>query len=132
ISILKDAASASIYGSRAANGVVLITTKRGKSDQISINYNNYIGWQAPTNMPEIVNALDHMLLTNEAYVNTGRTPLYTDQMIEGYRDQNGVSSDAYPNTDWQEQTITGNGLQQSHFLTIDGGTQKVRMLTSFG
>ena len=132
ISVLKDAASSSIYGSRAANGVILITTKRANVDQVGISYNNYIGWQNPTNMPDIVDALDHMLLTNEAYVNTGRTPLYSSSLIEQYRAQNGVSSDAYPNTDWQKETLTGSGLQQSHFLTVQGGTNKVRLLGSFG
>jgi TonB-linked SusC/RagA family outer membrane protein len=132
ISILKDAASASIYGSRAANGVILVTTKRAVADQINISYNNYIGWQEATNMPELVNALDHMLLTNEAYVNTGRTPLYSDALIQKYREQNSLSSDLYPNTDWQKETLTGSGLQQSHFLTIQGGTRKVKLLGSFG
>ncbi|HMI02052.1 MAG TPA: TonB-dependent receptor plug domain-containing protein, partial [Pedobacter sp.] len=74
ISILKDAASSSIYGSRAANGVILVTTKRANNDQVSISYNNYIGLQDPTNMPKLVNALDYMLLITEAYANTGRTP----------------------------------------------------------
>lgn len=132
ISVLKDAASSSIYGSRAANGVILITTKRANADQIGISYNNYIGWQNPTNMPDIVNALDHMLLTNEAYVNTGRTPLYAPALIEQYRAQNGVGSDAFPDTDWQKETLTGSGLQQSHFLNVQGGTNKVRLLGSFG
>lgn len=132
ISVLKDAASSSIYGSRAANGVILITTKRAKADLVSISYNNYIGWQNPTNMPKLVNGLDYMLLINEAYVNTGRTPLYSDALVQKYREQNGVSSDLYPNTDWQKETLTGSGLQQSHFLTIQGGTQKVKMLGSFG
>ena len=132
VSILKDAASSSIYGSRAANGVILITTKRANADQVGISYNNYIGWQDPTNMPKLVNALDYMLLINEAYANTGRTPLYSDALIQKYREQNGVSSDLYPNTDWQKETLTGSGLQQSHFLTIQGGTQKVKLLGSFG
>ncbi|KRT14529.1 hypothetical protein ASU31_19080 [Pedobacter ginsenosidimutans] len=132
VSILKDAASSSIYGSRAANGVILITTKRAVADQVNVSYNNYIGWQEATNMPNLVNALDHMLLTNEAYVNTGRTPLYSEALIQKYREQGGVSSDLYPNTDWQKETLTGSGLQQSHFLTIQGGTQKVRLLGSFG
>ena len=132
ISILKDAASSSIYGSRAANGVILVTTKRANNNEVSISYNNYIGWQDPTNMPKLVNALDYMLLINEAYANTGRTPLYADALIEEYREQNGVSSDLYPNTDWQKETLTGSGLQQSHFLTIQGGTPKVKLLGSFG
>lgn len=132
ISILKDAASSSIYGSRAANGVILITTKRASADQIGVSYNNYLGWQNPTNMPDVVNAIDHMLLTNEAYVNTGRTPLYAASLIEQYSAQNGVASDAFPDTDWQKETLTGSGLQQSHFLNVQGGTNKVRLLGSFG
>jgi TonB-linked SusC/RagA family outer membrane protein len=132
ISILKDAASASIYGSRAANGVILITTKRGSGKKISINYNSYAGWQRPTNMPDVVSGLDHMLLMNEAYTNVGRTQLYPNDLIEQYRAQNGVSSDKYPNTDWQKQVLTGSGFQQSHFLTINGGSDNIRVFTSVG
>ncbi|PRD47446.1 SusC/RagA family TonB-linked outer membrane protein [Sphingobacterium haloxyli] len=132
VSILKDAASASIYGSRAANGVILITTKRGVGDKVSISYNNYFGWQSPTNMPDIVNALDHMSLTNEAYTNVGSSPLYSEELMDAYRAQGNGSSDLYPNTDWQKESLTGSGFQQSHFLTINGGTDKVKMLASFG
>ncbi|MBE8714460.1 SusC/RagA family TonB-linked outer membrane protein [Sphingobacterium hungaricum] len=132
VSILKDAASSSIYGSRAANGVILVTTKRGAGDKISISYNNYFGWQNPTNMPEIVNALDHMLLTNEAYTNVGSSPLYPEDILEAYRLQGSGSSDQYPNTDWQKESLLGNGFQQSHFVTINGGTNNVKMLASLG
>jgi len=132
ISILKDAASASIYGSRAANGVILVTTKRGSGKKIGINYNSYAGWQRPTNMPDVVNALDHMLLMNEAYTNVGRSQLYPNDLIEQYRTQGGVSSDKYPNTDWQKQVLTGSGFQQSHFLTVDGGSENIRVFTSVG
>jgi TonB-linked SusC/RagA family outer membrane protein len=131
ISILKDAASASIYGSRAANGVILVTTKRG-GKQTGITYNGYSGWQKATNMPQTVSALDYMLLLNEAYVNVGRTPLYSDALVQQYRAQNGVSTDQYPNTDWQKKVLIGSGFQQSHFLTVNGGSEKVRMLTSVG
>ncbi|MGB3103984.1 SusC/RagA family TonB-linked outer membrane protein [Sphingobacterium siyangense] len=132
ISILKDAASASIYGSRAANGVILVTTKRGSSDKVAIAYNNYFGWQSATNMPKIVNALDHMLLTNEAYTNVGASPLYPEDIIAAYRSQGNGSSDEYPNTDWQKESLQGNGFQQSHFVTVNAGTNKVKMLTSVG
>ncbi|MEJ5960649.1 SusC/RagA family TonB-linked outer membrane protein [Pedobacter immunditicola] len=131
VSILKDAASASIYGSRAANGVILVTTKRG-STEIGINYNNYLGWQSPTNMPKVVNALDHMSLMNEAYTNVGRTPLYANALLEQYHAQGGVSSDEFPNTGWQDAVLTGSGFQQSHFVTVNGGSEKVRMLASAG
>ena len=132
ISILKDAASSSIYGSRAANGVILITTKRGSGKKISISYNSYAGWQKPTNMPDVVNALDHMLLMNEAYTNVGRTQLYSNDLIEQYRTQNGTSSDKYPNTNWQKEVLTGSGFQQSHFLTVNGGSENIKVLTTVG
>ncbi|GAB3806663.1 TonB-dependent receptor [Spirosoma humi] len=132
ITVLKDAASASIYGSRAANGVILVTTKRAKANRISMSYNNYIGWQTPTNMPKMANAIDHMLLTNEAYVNVGRAPLYSDGLINKYRTEGATNRDLYPDTDWQREVLTGSGLQQSHFFSINGGSEKIRFLTSAG
>ncbi|RCR68435.1 SusC/RagA family TonB-linked outer membrane protein [Larkinella punicea] len=132
VSVLKDAASSSIYGSRAANGVILITTKRAKGNRISVNYNNYIGWQTPTNLPKMANAIDHMLLTNEAYVNVGRSPLYSDDLIQKYRTEGASNRDLYPDTDWQKEVLTGSGLQQSHFVSINGGSDKIRFLTSVG
>ncbi|WP_400263175.1 SusC/RagA family TonB-linked outer membrane protein [Sphingobacterium sp. SG20118] len=132
ISILKDAASASIYGSRAANGVILVTTKRGNSEKVAISYNNYFGWQSASNMPKIVNALDHMLLTNEAYTNVGASALYPEDIIKAYQAQGNGSSDEYPNTDWQKESLQGNGFQHSHFLTVNAGTNNVKMLTSVG
>ncbi|GAB3959726.1 TonB-dependent receptor [Spirosoma harenae] len=132
ITVLKDAASASIYGSRAANGVILVTTKRAKANRISMSYNNYIGWQTPTNLPKMANAIDHMLLTNEAYVNVGRAPLYSDDLINKYRTEGATNRDLYPDTDWQREVLTGSGLQQSHFFSINGGSDKIRFLTSAG
>nr|WP_293841225.1 TonB-dependent receptor [uncultured Arsenicibacter sp.] len=132
ISVLKDAASSSIYGSRAAGGVILVTTKRAKSNRISVNYNNYVGLQTPTNLPKMANAVDHMLLTNEAYVNVGRAPLYSDDLIQKYRTEGAANRDLYPDTDWQKAVLTGSGLQQSHFLSINGGSERIRFLTSIG
>ncbi|MGC9355268.1 MAG: carboxypeptidase-like regulatory domain-containing protein, partial [Mariniphaga sp.] len=99
VSILKDAASSSIYGSRAANGVILVTTKRGQQDKLSISYNGYAGTQQPTYLPDMVGAIDHMLLTNEAYVNVGKSPLYSEEYIEEYRQGMASNPDRYPDTD---------------------------------
>ncbi|WP_176146084.1 TonB-dependent receptor [Parapedobacter luteus] len=132
ITVLKDAASASIYGSRAANGVILITTKRGSREGLTVNYNSYVGWQRPTDMPKIVNAIDHMELINEAYTNTGRSPLFTEQFIEEYKTQGASNRDRYPDTDWQDVTMTENGFMQSHYLAMSGGTDRMRILGSFG
>ncbi len=132
ISVLKDASSAAIYGSRAANGVILITTKRGSEKGFSVNYNTYMGWQAPTDMPEIVNGLDHMNLINEAYTNTGRSPLYTEQQVQEYMAGRATNPDRYPDTDWQKLTMTESGFMQSHYVGVTGGTDKVRILGSLG
>lgn len=131
ISILKDAASASIYGSRAANGVILVTTKRGKGNQLAIGYSGYSGVQKATNLPDLVDAVDHMVLTNLAYTNTGRSPLYTEEFLQEYR-SNAGNTDLYPNTDWQKEVLTGSGLMQSHFVNINGGADKIKFLTSAG
>lgn len=132
MSVLKDAASSSIYGSRAANGVILITTKRGKSGKFTVSYNNYFGWQKATDIPELVDAVGHVELLNTAYKNVGKTPLYDDALVEAYRQQNGANSDQYPNTDWQKGTLTGSGFQQQHFVNISGGTDNIKLFTSVG
>lgn len=132
ISVLKDAASSAIYGSRAANGVILVTTKRGTQGKFKVSYNNYIGYQSPTDLPKMVGSVEYMKMLNEAYSNVGRAPLYTPEQIQGFEDQNGVNSDAFPNTDWQNLTLTKSGVQQNHFLNISGGSENLKTYTSFG
>lgn len=132
ISILKDAASASIYGARAANGVVLVTTKRAKGDQFLVNYTTYAGWQNPTNLPKMVNAIDHMKLTNEAYVNTGRTKIYSDALIQKYETEGATNRNLYPDTDWQKEVLNNNGFQQSHFVSLNAGSERIKSLASVG
>lgn len=131
ISVLKDASSAAIYGSRAANGVILITTKRGSEKGMSVNYNMYAGWQTPTDLPNIVNGLDHMNLINEAYTNTGRSPLYTEQQIQDYITKGPSDRDQFPDTDWQKLTLKKSGFMQSHYVGVNGGNDKVKVLGSF-
>ncbi len=132
ISILKDAASASIYGSRAANGVILITTKRAKGDQFGVSYSTYAGWQKPTNLPKMTNAIDHMLLTNEAYINTGRAQIYSDELIQKYQTEGPNNRTDYPDTDWQKLVLTNSGFQQSHFVSLNAGTERIKSLASIG
>lgn len=132
VSVLKDAASSSIYGSRAANGVILVTTKRAEFGKMSVSYNSYAGYQSPTNLPDMVGAIDHMTLTNEAYVNSGKSPLYSDPYIQEYRDNMAVNPDKYPDTDWYDKVLTKKGFMQSHFLTMMGGTEKAKIAVSMG
>ncbi|MEK6481670.1 TonB-dependent receptor [Catalinimonas sp. 4WD22] len=127
ISILKDAASAAIYGARAANGVILVTTKRGK-EGVSVNYNGYVGLQTPTDMPNIVNGADHMELMSEAYTNVGLTPIWTPEQIETHRNE--MPSDQYPDTDWQELTMKNSALMQNHNLNINAGNERAKLFAS--
>lgn len=132
ISVLKDAASSAIYGSRAANGVLLVTTKRAKGEKLTITYNGYMGKQTATNMPDKVDALDHMRMLNVAYKNTGITPVYTDQFIEKYSQEMANNPDQYPNTDWQKEVLKGSGMMQNHSVGVSGTSGKLRFLTSLG
>jgi TonB-linked SusC/RagA family outer membrane protein len=132
VSILKDAASASIYGSRAANGVILVTTRRAQKDKLSVSYNGYVGTQQPTDLPDIVGALDHMTLANEAYINVGKSPLYSDAYIQEYSANMAANPDKYPDTDWYKDVLTENALMQSHFFTMNGGSDKVRVMATLG
>ncbi|HLU90696.1 MAG TPA: TonB-dependent receptor [Cyclobacteriaceae bacterium] len=130
ISVLKDAASSAIYGSRAANGVILVTTKRAKMDQSSINYSAYYGVDHPTNLPDKVNALDHMIYHDIAYVNSGRDPIF-EGLIQEYRQDGGVNTDRYPDTDWMD-VLLKPGQRQNHLLSFNKGYEKLRLAATFG
>jgi len=130
ISVLKDASSAAIYGSRAANGVILITTKRAKQGQSLVQYNAYYGWDQPTNLPHKVNALDHMELLDKAYINSGRSPIY-EKLISQYKEDAGKNSDLFPDTDWMD-LLMKSGRRQNHLLSFNKGTEKLKVAASFG
>src|SRR5690606_10622785 len=130
ISVLKDAASASIYGSRAANGVILITTKQGKSEKLEINYSNYIGFQEATYLPDPVdNSADFMELYNRAQINQGSSPLYPQDLINEFR--NNPTSLLYPNTNWMD-LLFGKAFMQEHNLRFSGGSDKTQYNLSAG
>ncbi|MDR2272955.1 MAG: TonB-dependent receptor [Sphingobacterium sp.] len=122
VSVLKDAASASIYGARAANGVVLVTTKSGKEGGFKINYNTNLGFHSPTKMLKIVtNSAEYMELTNEAKTNSGiSTGLYTEEMINSYR--NATDRTKYPNFDWLDYMFN-TATVQNHSLSLNGGNK---------
>ena len=130
ISVLKDAASAAIYGSRASNGVVLITTKKGKAGTSVIHYNGYVGKQKATNLPDFLPSWDAAALYNLALKNEGKPSRYTDAEIQKFRD--GSDPFNYPNTDWLGLFYKGNGIQQNHYLDVSGGTEKTQYMVSLG
>ncbi|WP_374164751.1 SusC/RagA family TonB-linked outer membrane protein [Arcticibacter sp. MXS-1] len=129
ISVLKDAAAAAVYGSRAANGVVLITTKRGKKDATRVEYRAYGGWQEATNFPEKVSAVEHMQYMNTARQNIGQSAGFSEELINDYI-TNGVDNFARLNTDWIGEVLTNDGMMQSHNLSVSSGTEKIRMYAS--
>ncbi|WP_430812274.1 MULTISPECIES: TonB-dependent receptor [unclassified Carboxylicivirga] len=131
VTLLKDAASSSIYGSRAANGVILITTKQGEKGQLSVEYGANLGIYSPTVLPDLVtNSADYMELYNEAMEHTGGRPVpYTAEEISMYR--NATDRNKYPNTDWLDLMIEP-AFVQNHFLRMSGGTEKTVYNVSFG
>lgn len=130
ISVLKDGPSAAIYGSKAANGVILVTTKKGKLGEPQFNYSGYAGWQDPTRLPEYMRSYDHAVILNEALKNEGRSIRFSEEELQGYR--SGTNLDKYPDTDWLGLLYTGSGFQQSHNIQLSGATEKVNYMASVG
>jgi len=124
ITILKDAAAASIYGSRAANGVILVTTKRGLVGQTNITYNGFSGYQKPSYLPDFVDAPTYMTMVNQAEQNIGGSPLYTDDAIQKTRA--GTDPQVYPNTDWKKLVLRNQAFMQQHTVGISGGNSQAR------
>lgn len=127
ISVLKDAASSAIYGSRAANGVILITTKRGK-DKLSVNYRGFVGKQTPTAIPKVTDGLTYMRVFNDASMNDNNTKIYSDADIEEFRQKYEADPKNY---DWQDAILDGSGLMQNHFISLSANSGIVRVTPSF-
>lgn len=127
VSILKDA-SAAIYGVRAANGVVLITTKRGKTGKPTINYSGSYSLQSPTRIPKLVNAADYATYFNELNERLGQPKLYTDKDIALYA--NGSDPLGHPNTNWYDAVVAKTAPMYQHDLSISGGTENVKYFIS--
>lgn len=130
ISVLKDAASSSIYGVRGANGVILVTTKKGSDGKPVLSYNNYFGWQTPTALPKFLGSVDYMTMLNEAKVNSGNNPTYTAEQIEIAR--NGSDLNYYANTSWIDEMYKSNAGQQNHTLNLSGGANNINYYLSYG
>ncbi|CAM3799588.1 TonB-dependent receptor [Pontibacter korlensis] len=131
ISVLKDAASASIYGSRAANGVILITTKKGQANQKpTVGYNGYYGLQTPTALPKMLGSVEYMEMLNESQRNVDHPLTFTDEQIQIARE--GSDPDYYANTNWSDALLKDYAPQQSHNVSINGGTPDLNYYASYG
>ena len=123
VSVLKDAASAAIYGARAANGVILVTTKQGAvGDKVHISYHGNVGLHTPTKLYDrVTNSVEYMELANLAWKNSGTGKQYTQDQINIYR--NNVGDPQYPNFDWQDYMFR-TAVVQTHNLSMAGSTEK--------
>lgn len=124
VTILKDAAAASIYGSRAANGVIVVTTKRGTPGNIRIGYDGYVGYQTPTYLPRTVDGATYMTMYNEATLNAGNAALYSDFEIEQTR--LGEDPFTYPDINWVDLMVDKTAAIGSHSLSLSGGNSLAR------
>ncbi len=120
ISVLKDAASAAIYGSRAANGVILVETKRGAGSGMNIQYNTYVGVQNELGFPEGASKEDWMMLVNEAQVNAGGSPIYSQEYMDNVLA--GTNPLEYPFAEWEKGVFQENALEHNHSLSVSAGS----------
>lgn len=149
VSVLKDAAASSIYGSRAPFGVIMITTKKGKSGKMSVNYNNSLRWNKSINMPRSLDAYTFATYYNEAATNAGMAGHFSPERMQKIKDfmdgkiTGGIDPDpnnptrwgdlynyGYGNTDWIDLIFDDTTFAQEHNLSVSGGNEKLQMYAS--
>lgn len=120
IEVLKDAASGAIYGTRAANGVILVTTKGGEKGKVRVNYNFSYGFQNPWKHRDVLNATEYAIMMNEGLINAGQAPIYDDPYSYG------------EGTDWQDEVFNDNAGVVNHEVNISGASDRVNYYMSLG
>lgn len=120
IEVLKDAASGAIYGTRAANGVILVTTKGGEKGKVHVNYNFSYGWQNPWKRRDVLNATEYAVMMNEGLVNAGQAPIYDDPYSYG------------EGTDWQDEVFNSNAGVVNHEINVSGASDRLNYYLSAG
>ena len=123
-SVLKDASATAIYGQRGANGVVLITTKRGEKGKVKINVKAGFDWNTPVKVPEYASGYDWARLANEALVGRYENPLYTNEELDII--QHGLDPDLYPNIDWRDLMLKKGAPSYYANISFSGGSDNVR------
>lgn len=129
LSVLKDA-SAAIYGAQAANGVILITTKKGTEGKTRLNYQFYQGFQTPSLIPQVCNSAEYATMLSEYQMATGKSRTYTDADIDLFK--SGADPWRHPDTDWYSDLIKNWTTTYRHNLTMDGGTKGMLYYISLG
>lgn len=120
VEVLKDAASGAVYGARAANGVILVTTRQGSKGKTTVNYDFSYGWQNPWRKPQVLDATEYAIMMNEGYINNGQEPRYADPYSFG------------KGTDWVSAIFNDNAPVMKHDININGGNDRVQYSTSAG
>lgn len=120
IEVLKDAASGAVYGARAANGVVLVTTKQGKEGKTKVTYDFSYGWQSTAKKRSVLNATEYAMMMNEGNLNAGLAPEYANPASYGI------------GTDWQSEVFNNNAPVMNHQVSVSGGSSKINYLFSTG
>lgn len=126
ISILKDASATAVYGSRAANGVILVTTKRGRSGKPTITYNGFAGVQNPTVYPELMNGLEYAQTKNVARENMGLMPAFTDEQMQD------IIQGRMQDQDWYDLTLNKRAFQTQQNVNVNGGTDAIKYFMAVG
>nr|MBP7473475.1 TonB-dependent receptor [Prevotella sp.] len=135
ISVLKDASATAVYGVRGANGVILVTTKRGKDQKPEVSMTANFQYSKPTRTPNYLNSYESVKLLNEALTNDGMQPQYTDDQVEMYRksvngELSGSEALLYPNVDWYNEVLKKTAPAQRYNVSVRGGTKRMRYYTS--
>ncbi|WP_207425718.1 TonB-dependent receptor [Pedobacter sp. SYSU D00535] len=132
VNVLKDASSAAIFGVKGANGVILVTSKRGKAGKMTANYSFSYGASEVTRLPKNLGSYEYAVLFNEAKLNDNpsASPEFSLERLEGFR--SGSDPEQYPNTDWMDLVLGGNAPRMQHNLSLSGGAEKVKYFASLG
>lgn len=130
ITVLKDASATAVYGVRGANGVIIVTTRRGKAGKPLIDITTEQSWQTPTRLPEMVSSYDYALLRNQVEAQNKRPPIYDDYALERYR--LGDSPELYPVRNFVREFIRDYSPMQRVNVNVSGGSEKMRYFTTVG
>lgn len=133
ITVLKDASATAVFGVRGANGVILVTTKRGQEGKAKITFSTSVGWQIPTRIPEFANSYEYAMTYNQAELASGvaeKDLSFSPEELEGFRTHSNPL--AYPDMNWTDLMIKNSALQTQHNFTMSGGAGAVRYFASLG
>lgn len=128
MSILKDASATAIYGARAANGIIIVTTKRGQEGKVNVDYQYSLSLSSPADLPKKLNSYNAAVYQNRGYEYDGLTPTWSAQDLELF--QNGLDPEGHPDTNWHKEVLRSSAPEQRHLLTITGGSERVKAYTA--